>query len=99
MAECVIRQLIDDIDGTDMTEGKGGRVEFSVHGITYENDLSAAQRRLAARMVGERRSQRARNRQLNILQPSERGHASNGHEMSDKGRIKAGIVDALNASN
>lgn len=42
MAERVIRQLIDDIDGTKISEGKGGRVEFSLDGTSYEIDLSTA---------------------------------------------------------
>ncbi|WP_246182921.1 histone-like nucleoid-structuring protein Lsr2 [Mycolicibacterium grossiae] len=40
MAERVIRQVIDDIDGTDITEG-GETVEFSIRGVAYRIDLSA----------------------------------------------------------
>jgi hypothetical protein len=40
MAERVIRQVIDDIDGTDITEG-GETVEFSIRGTAYRIDLSA----------------------------------------------------------
>jgi hypothetical protein len=41
MAERVIRQLVDDIDGTDITDGKGETIEFSVRGDEYRIDLSA----------------------------------------------------------
>jgi hypothetical protein len=41
MAERVIRQVVDDIDGTDITDGGGETVEFSVRGATYRIDLSA----------------------------------------------------------
>lgn len=41
MAERVIRQLVDDIDGTDITDGKGESIEFSVRGEEYRIDLSA----------------------------------------------------------
>lgn len=41
MAERVIRQLVDDIDGTDISDGKGETIEFSVRGDEYRIDLSA----------------------------------------------------------
>ncbi len=39
VAERVIRQLVDDIDGTDISDG-GQTVEFSFRGIDYRLDLS-----------------------------------------------------------
>lgn len=39
VAERVIRQLVDDIDGTDISDG-GRTVEFSFRGIDYRLDLS-----------------------------------------------------------
>ena len=42
MAERIVRQLIDDLDGTKITEGGGERVEFSVRGVAYQIDLSTA---------------------------------------------------------
>jgi hypothetical protein len=42
MAERIIRQLIDDVDGSEIPDGRGERVEFSVRGVTYRMDLSAA---------------------------------------------------------
>ncbi len=42
MAERIVRQLIDDIDGSDITDGNGDRVEFSLRGVDYQIDLSAA---------------------------------------------------------
>lgn len=42
MAERVVRQLIDDIDGSDISDGAGERVEFSLRGVTYQIDLSNA---------------------------------------------------------
>ena len=41
MAERVIRQVVDDIDGTDITDGGGETVEFSVRGVAYRIDLSS----------------------------------------------------------
>lgn len=42
MAERIVRQLIDDIDGTDITDDGGEQLEFSVRGVTYRLDLSSA---------------------------------------------------------
>lgn len=41
MAERVIRQLIDDLDGTDITDGQGESVEFSLRDTKYRIDLSS----------------------------------------------------------
>lgn len=41
MAERVIRQLIDDIDGSEIADGKGESIEFSIRGERYRIDLSA----------------------------------------------------------
>lgn len=42
MAERIIRQLIDDLDQTEIVDGKGGTVEFGLRGTTYTIDLTAA---------------------------------------------------------
>lgn len=39
MAERMVRQLIDDLDGTEIADGKGEQIEFSVRGVTYRIDL------------------------------------------------------------
>jgi hypothetical protein len=41
MAERLVRQLIDDLDGTEIRNGKGKRVVFAVDGATYQIDLSS----------------------------------------------------------
>jgi hypothetical protein len=40
VAERIVRQLIDDIDKTEIPEGKGERIEFSLRGATYRIDLN-----------------------------------------------------------
>jgi len=40
MAKQIMRHVIDDIDGSDITGGGGERVEFSLRGIIYQIDLS-----------------------------------------------------------
>lgn len=42
MAERIIRQLIDDLDETEIVDGKGGTVEFGLRGTTYTIDLTTA---------------------------------------------------------
>lgn len=42
MAERIVHQLIDDIDGSEIPEGGGERIEFSLRGASYQIDLSAA---------------------------------------------------------
>ena len=42
MTERTIVQLIDDLDGSDITDGGGQRVDFAVRGISYHLDLSSA---------------------------------------------------------
>ena len=43
MAQVLIQRVIDDLDGTDITDDvAGGRVAFGFQGSRYEIDLSAA---------------------------------------------------------
>jgi len=114
MAERIVRQLIDDIDGSDISEGAGGRVEFSVRGVAYQIDLSAANvakfdKALkpyvdAAMKVSGTRARRAKvgtngkasKEQLAAIREWAR---KNGHEVSDRGRIKGDIVEAFEAAH
>jgi hypothetical protein len=41
MAERMVRQLIDDLDGTEIENGSGERVVLTLRGATYQIDLSA----------------------------------------------------------
>ncbi|CAG7843831.1 Nucleoid-associated protein Lsr2 [Pseudoclavibacter triregionum] len=40
MAQKVLIQLVDDLDGTELSEGAGETVEFALDGRSYEIDLS-----------------------------------------------------------
>ena len=42
MAERVIRQLVDDLDETEIDDGDAERVEFEFRGVTYQLDLKKA---------------------------------------------------------
>jgi Lsr2 len=39
MAERIIKQLIDDLDGTEIVDGRGERVQFALREKTYAIDL------------------------------------------------------------
>jgi hypothetical protein len=115
MAERIVRQLIDDLDGSDITEGAGGRVEFSVRGVAYQIDLSAANAAKfdkalkpfvdgALKVRGSRggrgkatsSSVSASREQLAAIREWAR---KNGHQVSDRGRIKAEVVEAFEAAH
>jgi hypothetical protein len=40
MAQRIIRQVIDDLDQTEIGDGEGEHIEFTFRGTTYELDLS-----------------------------------------------------------
>ncbi|MFK5634260.1 Lsr2 family protein [Ornithinimicrobium sp. LYQ103] len=113
MAQKVQTILVDDIEGTEITDG-GQTVQFAVDGVTYEIDLSdknAVKMRETlqfyvdhARRVGGRRqpgtggggTSRTDKTQLAAIR---RWARDNGHQVSDRGRIKKEIVDAYEAAH
>lgn len=98
--------LIDDFDGTEITDG-GETIRFALDGLTYEIDLTAANaqalRALLAPYVqhGRRTSRRAtraagRGQASVDREQSKAARAwlrSRGHQVSDKGRIKAKLME------
>jgi hypothetical protein len=117
MAERVVRQLVDDIDGTDITDGKGESIEFSVRGERYRIDLSAQNvtkfdkaltpyLRAATKMSSPRAAsrkptpgKRARRAPKVALAQVRQWASENGYEVSPRGRIAAGIVEAYEAAH
>ncbi|AWG62949.1 histone-like nucleoid-structuring protein Lsr2 [Mycobacteroides abscessus] len=115
MAERILRQLIDDISGSDIPDGEGERIAFSLRGVDYQIDLSAVNvakldKALkpyieAATKVGGGRRRRATKsasasgatskEQLATIRAWAR---KKGYEVSDRGRIKADIVEAFEAA-
>ncbi|MEN4472857.1 Lsr2 family protein [Mycolicibacterium cosmeticum] len=115
MAERIVRQLIDDLDGTEIPDGAGERVVFSLRGTEYQIDLSKAnvaklekafrpyvEAGSKVRGHGSRRTKSVRaagpsgREQLAAIRDWAR---SNGYEVSDRGRIKAEVVEAFEAAN
>jgi Lsr2 len=40
MAQRLLSQLIDDLDGTEIPEGSGEQIEFAIRGVKYRIDLA-----------------------------------------------------------
>lgn len=117
MAERVVRQLIDDLDGTEILDGSGERVEFALRGVTYQIDLTAGNvakldKALKPYVDAAVRIAGGRGRPRKSTDGSQPGRASkeqlsairdwarkNGHAISDRGRIKADVVEAFEASH
>jgi hypothetical protein len=113
VAERIVRQLIDDIDGSEIPDGGGERVEFSLRGVSYQIDLSTANvakldKALklyvdSAAKVGGTRARRVKSSTGKA--PREQLSAirewarKNGHEVADRGRIKGEIVQAFEAAH
>ncbi len=115
MAEIIVRQLIDDIDGTEIRDGAGDRVDFAFRGVDYQIDLSAANiaklekvlkpyMDAATKVRGGGRARRSKVSNNGKSSPEQlaaiRDWArKNGHEVADRGRIKSEIVDAFDAAH
>ena len=109
MAQRVNIVLEDDIDGSDADE----TVTFALDGVTYEIDLNgknaAALRDALAPYVGHAR--RAAGRRSTVRTAGGRGSArrdladvrewarSNGHQVSDRGRISAEVQAAYDKAH
>ena len=109
MAQKVVVELLDDIDGTLIPDGKGETIEFAVDGVGYSIDLGpknakAFRRSLdqyvshATRTGGRRRSHASAS--ATTKRDPERTRAirewaqTNGYEVSARGRIPAEIEQA-----
>lgn len=110
MAQHVNVVLVDDLDGSPADE----TVTFSLDGISYEIDLTAANadrlrdgltewvqgaRRLSGARKGGNRSATKKSTVGASNATIREWARANGHEVSERGRIKAGVVDAFNAAN
>jgi hypothetical protein len=111
MAQKTLVQLVDDLDGTPISDGGGRTVAFSYDGTSYVIDLSDAhvvefKEALAPFVAAGRKTGRDASRKIASpksdpaeLQKMREWARSNGHEVSDRGRVSAVIRDAYNAAN
>lgn len=109
MAQRVQYMLVDDIDGSEAAE----TVSFSLDGVSYEIDLNAANakklRDALASWVGHARRSGGRksSRRAGATSGPRRGDLGavrewarkNGHQVSDRGRISAGILAAYDKAH
>lgn len=114
MARKVVYQIIDDLDGSVLPEGRGETVKFGLDGVEYEIDLSSenaqhlreqlGQYIRTARRVGGR-AQRGTRTQLPATSPKRDLAAirkwanANGYEVADRGRVPHSILEAYDEAN
>lgn len=111
MAQKTFVQLVDDLDGTALTDGEGKTVTFALEGVSYEIDLSqahfeelaealapyvAAGRKVSGRR-GPARTSGAKSNPAE-LQKIRDWAGQNGHTVSSRGRISAAVRDAYSAA-
>lgn len=114
MAQRVITQLVDDLDGTELVDGAGETVTFGVDGTTYEIDLSAENAEAlrdalqpyiaSGRRVGRGRGRGrgASKRQAGTSNDTKaiRDWArESGKQVPDRGRLPASIVEEYEAAH
>lgn len=114
MAQKTTVTVVDDIDGTELTDDLGETVTFGLDGVTYEIDLSADHARELRDSIGiyaehaRKVTSRARGN-ASGARPSRRNNSEflgsarvwlreNGHEVSDRGRIAQPLLDLYRQS-
>lgn len=113
MARKVVTTLVDDIDGTQIEEGKGETVPFALDGVQYEIDLSddnAAKLRTTleeytenGRRIGRATSGKAPRRSTGSSPKQDLSAArewlrEHGHKVSERGRISADLLEEYRAN-
>lgn len=115
MAQKVLVQLVDDLDGTSSENVQ--TVTFGLDGVTYEIDLNednagALRDRLAEFMSSARRTggrarrgsaaasgARGSGRTREQTQAIREWAKNNGHTVSERGRISASVIAAFEAAH
>lgn len=106
-----ITTFVDDLDGTELAEAEGETVKFAYKGVSYEIDLGGKNvakfdkaiepfieaGRKAGRVAGATRASSGRNDPQELAAAREWLRA-NGHEVSDRGRIPANLLEEYRAS-
>jgi Lsr2 len=114
MAQKVLVQLVDDLDGTSSSDIS--TVTFGLDGVTYEIDLNEDNasnlRDHLAEFIGSARRTGGRvkrggspvagttgsGRNREQTQAIREWAKKNGHDVSDRGRIPAAVIDAFEAT-
>lgn len=103
MVQKKIVQLIDDFDGKELKPGEGETVRIALEGAEYQLDLSSKNAQKLrddfgkwlnhARKVGGRRSNSGRSKSDVDSKAVRAWAASNGIQLSGRGRIPASVLD------
>ena len=115
MAKKVITTLVDDLDGTEITDGEGETIRFAIDGISYEIDLSPtnAEKLRDALQPYIDNGRRTRNTAPQQTRPASASSSNsredlaaarewlnnNGHKVSDRGRVPAKLLELYRAQN
>lgn len=114
MARRIVHQLVDDIDGTVLEIGEGETISFSLDGTAYEIDLKddnaealraafapyvTAGRRASAGRAARGTSAKRRSTPSSETAAIRAWAKDNGHQVSERGRIPATVIDAYNAAH
>ncbi len=91
MAEVIVRQLIDDIDGSEIREGGGERVDFSFRRADYQIDLSAANIAKLEKAL-KRTSMRRRRFEVVVALAAQSSTAAASRHRSNWRRFVTGLV-------
>ena len=110
MAQRVITQIIDDIDGSEVQDGAGRTVNFALDGVEYQIDL--AQRNIdklekvfqpyidAGRKVGGRRNRgSAKTSSGRDVRAIRQWAQDNGYDVPARGRLPQNIVEEYDAAH
>lgn len=110
MAKETIVRTISDLSGEVIGPGEGGAVRFALDGASYEIDLTDAERETffaalapyvaAGRSVGRASAPASRpsaGRGPEELAAIRAWLRAEGHEVSDRGRIRADLLDLYDA--
>ena len=113
MAQKVRVELVDDLDGSAIADGKGETVEFALDGATYEIDLSErnakrlrdalAQYVNAGRKTGSKRgrprSSGGAKRDPEQTKAIKSWGAANGFKVPERGRLSNELLEAYEAAH
>jgi hypothetical protein len=111
MAQKIVTTLVDDLDGSELKQGEGKTITFALEGSTYEIDLSeknekalraalepylkAARSSSKSKMARSAGSTRSNKEELSAARSWLR---ANGHDVSDRGRIPATLLEKFRAA-
>ncbi len=100
----VLVTLVDDLTGTEFTEGEGETMRFTFDGTRYEIDLNNKNAAAFRKTMEKYTSKATQKGHASTGSPSEAATirawaAENGKNVSDRGRIPQSVVDEYQAAH